>query len=69
MIREVARHDAGRVREVFEWPLRDLLLAYLEYLRAGARRNYEMELLVWSALAPHQRRKIDPPKLPRILRS
>jgi hypothetical protein len=69
MIREVARHDAGRIREVFEWSLRDLLLAYLERLRTAARRNYEIELLVWSALAPHQRRKTDPPKLPRILRS
>jgi hypothetical protein len=68
MIREVARHDAGRVREIFEWPLRDLLLAYLEHLRVIARRNYELELLVWSALAPHQRRRTDPPKLPRILR-
>jgi hypothetical protein len=69
MIREVARDDPGRIREVFEWPLRDLLLAYLGCLRAAARRQYEVELLVWSALAPHQRRKTDPPKLPRILRS
>jgi hypothetical protein len=69
MIRAVARDDAGRVREVFEWPLRDIMLAYLESMRVQARRNYEVELLVWSALAPHQRRRTDPPKLPRILRS
>jgi hypothetical protein len=68
MIREVAHHDADLVREIFEWPLRDLLLAYLERLRTTARRTYEIELLVWSTLAPHQRRKTDPPKLPRILR-
>jgi len=51
-----------------DWPLRDLLLAYVECMRVSARRSYEIELLVWSALAPHQRRKIDPPTLPRVLK-
>jgi hypothetical protein len=52
-----------------DWPLRDLMLAYIESMRVSALRSYEVELLVWSALAPHQRRKTDPPALPRVLRS
>jgi len=51
-----------------DWPLRDLMLAYVECMQVSARRNYELELLVWSALAPHQRRKTDPPAIPRVLR-
>jgi hypothetical protein len=58
----------ARMATVFEWALRDIFLAYLEVLRESARRNYEQEVLVWAALAPHQRRKTDPPSLPRILR-
>jgi hypothetical protein len=53
---------------VVDWPLRDLMLAYVECMRMSALRTYETELLVWSALAPHQRRKTDPPAIPRVLR-
>lgn len=56
------------MRDVFEWALRDIFLAYIERLRENARRNYEIELTVWATLAPHQKRRTDPPKLPRILR-
>ncbi|MGH9675826.1 MAG: hypothetical protein ACRD36_01885, partial [Candidatus Acidiferrum sp.] len=68
LIREVANHDLDRVRSVMDWPLRDAMLAYLQCLRSTAWRNYQLELLVWSALAPHQRRKTDPPSIPRVLR-
>jgi hypothetical protein len=69
LIREVAHHDLDRIHAVQDWPLRDLLLAYIECMRVAALRAYETELLVWSALAPHQRRKTDPPAIPRVLRS
>lgn len=69
MIREVGRDDHGRIREVLDWPLREVMLAYVALLKAAALRTYEMELLVWSSLAPHMRRKTDPPKIPRVLRS
>lgn len=69
LIRVVAHEDPGRIREAWDWPLRDLFLAYLECMRVTAWRNYELELLVWSALVPHQRRKTDPPAIPKILRS
>jgi len=65
----VARGDADRIRLVMAWPLRDLFLAYVECLKAAARRMYEVDVLVWSSLAPHQRKKTDPPAVPRILRS
>lgn len=51
-----------------DWPLREMLLAYLDCLREAALRKYEMELQVWSSLAPYQRRKTDPPALPRVLK-
>jgi len=53
---------------VFDWPLREVMLGYIERLKVQALRSYEIELLVWSALAPHQRRKTDPPALPRVLK-
>lgn len=51
-----------------DWPLRDLFLAYIEELRESARWSYQLELLVWSVLAPHQRRQTKPPDVPRVLR-
>jgi hypothetical protein len=53
---------------VLDWPLRDVMLAFIERMRDSALRSYELELLVWSALAPHQRKKTDPPRLPRVLK-
>jgi hypothetical protein len=44
------------------------MLAYIERMRNAALRAYETELLVWSSLAPHQRRKTDPPAIPAILK-
>jgi hypothetical protein len=38
-------------------------------MKREARRSYEIDLLVWSALAPYQRRRTDPPRIPKILRS
>lgn len=43
------------------------MLAYLEQMKLSALRSYETQLLVWSSLAPYQRRKSDPPAMPRIL--
>ena len=69
LIRQVAAGDADRLRLVMAWPLRDIMLAYVECMKAAAQRGYEIEMLVWSSLAPHQRKKTDPPAIPRILRS
>lgn len=56
------------MQQVFEWPLREIFLAYLEALRDAARENYNRDVLVWAALAPHQKRASKPPDLPKVLR-
>lgn len=53
---------------MLDWPLRDIMLAYVERMRDSAWRSYQLDLLVWSALAPHQRRKTDPPAVPKVLK-
>jgi hypothetical protein len=64
----VAEHDFGRFDEVMDWPLRELLLAFVARLRSRARETYALELLVWAALAPHQKKAQKPPSIPSILR-
>jgi hypothetical protein len=51
-----------------EWPLRDLFLAYIARLREAARDSYEVDLLVWAILAPHQKHASRPPDIPAILK-
>lgn len=64
----MAGYDPGRFEEVAGWPLRELFLGFLDRLRDQATRNYEIELLVWAILAPHQKRQSKPPDIPAILR-
>jgi hypothetical protein len=44
------------------------MLAYVERMKDAALRSYKAEVLVWATLAPHQRRKKDPPAIPAILK-
>lgn len=68
MVRTVAGWDPARAAQTLMWPLRDLLLAYLDILRREAMARYERDLLVWAALAPHQKNPQPAPKPPKILR-
>lgn len=43
------------------------MLGYIECMKAAALRTYENQVLVWSSLAPYQKRKKDPPAIPAIL--
>jgi hypothetical protein len=43
------------------------MLRYIELMKEAALRTYENQVLVWSSLAPHQKRKKDPPPIPAIL--
>jgi hypothetical protein len=52
-----------------DWPIRELLLAYLSILKREAQDRYEIDLQVWAALAPHQKDPPKPPKVPKILKS
>jgi hypothetical protein len=64
----MAGYDPGRYDAVMDWPLRDLFLGFIDRLRDQAQRNYEIELLVWAILAPHQKRPQKPPDVPDLLR-
>lgn len=44
------------------------MLAYIERMKDAALRSYTTDLLVWSSLAPHMRKKTDPPAVPAILK-
>lgn len=68
MVRELAGYDWPRMQRVLRWPLREALLAYENLLETEAREVYTHEVTVWSILAPHQKKKSKPPKLPKILR-
>lgn len=51
------------------WPVREGLLRYAYILKERARKAYEIDLLVWAALAPHSKKQLQPPRAPEILRS
>jgi hypothetical protein len=64
----VAGFDADRTEQVLNWPLRDVFLAFVNYLQESARENYANELQVWATIAPHKKRPGKPPEPPKILR-
>lgn len=68
MIRSAAGFDPARFEEVRNWPLRDLLLNYLDRQKEIARESYHTELLIWAALAPYRKRQTRAPDLPKILK-
>ena len=69
MVRELAQYRVNEYDAVFRWPLRESLIAYVVKMRGAALHEYERELSVWAAIAPHSSKKSDPPKVPRILRA
>jgi hypothetical protein len=69
MVRTVAAWDPAQVKQRLQWPLRDLLLAYLAILKREAEERYRHDLAIWAALAPHQKRAASAPRPPRILKS
>ena len=68
MVRELAGWDPERAKTVIRWPLREALLAYVARLQKQAWESYRFESLIWAVLAPHAKKKTDPPKLPQILK-
>jgi hypothetical protein len=67
-VRAVARYDPARIEVVLDWPLRDLFLAYLDKARELARAEHYVDLLIWASLAPYQKQREKPPKMPKILK-
>ena len=68
MVRELADYQPDRIAAVLRWPLREALIGYREKMLASARRAYQHELTMWTAIAPHSAKKIEAPKPPAILR-
>lgn len=55
-----------------DWPLRDLLLAYLDRLVDAARHSYEVDTVIWAVLAASgaKVKRPDPPSVlnvPKII--
>ncbi len=69
VLRVVADWDPERIAARALWPLRELLLAYVAFLKRQALERYENDVQVWATLAPHQDQASKPPRLPKILRS
>jgi hypothetical protein len=68
MVRELAGWNPDRAKAIVRWPLREALLAYVARLKAEALNAFRFESLMWSVLAPHAKKKTDPPKFPEILK-
>ena len=68
MVRELAGWDPEQARTIIRWPLREALLSYVARLKDEAIKAFRFESLMWAILAPHAKKKSDPPKLPTILK-
>jgi hypothetical protein len=56
------------MRQVALWPLREVLLAYLEKMRDATAHNYETALQVWAAKTAFGG-GAKPPVIPPLLRT
>lgn len=68
MVRELADYRPDAAASVLHWPIREALIAYRVRVRAVALHDYERDLAIWAAIAPHSGKKSDPPRPPPILR-
>lgn len=68
MVRELARYRLEDVPAVLRWPIREALISYRNLMMDAARAAYRHELLVWGTIAPHSKKKSEPPQPPMIIR-
>lgn len=66
IVRILARHDFDRLERVIDWPIREVLRAYMAHLRREALLQFRFESLRWAVLAPYS--KAEHPGLPGILK-
>lgn len=66
----MADWNYDQARRVARWPLRELLLAFLERIRDRAMEAYRWDVLTWAVLEPHRKEESrgKPPKVPDILK-
>lgn len=69
-MRTIAAGDYAQACRVADWPLVEMLLAYLARARELALAEHRHRELVWAALAPHveKGKRQKPPELPEILK-
>lgn len=70
LVRELAHYDPDRARVIYDWPVREALLAYSEHLKGIALDGWLAARLEWATLKPTgQNGKLKkPPPMPTILR-
>lgn len=68
MVRELAHYRLEEIPRVLRWPMREALISYRSLMIEAARAAYRHELQVWAAIAPHGKKKSEPPQPPPIIR-
>jgi hypothetical protein len=48
--------------------MRDIFLAYVEWMKDTALENHRAEMIVWAILEPHRKKRTKPPAIPKFLR-
>jgi hypothetical protein len=56
------------MQAIERWPVRELLLAFIECWKDSALASYRHAQTMWAILAPHSGKNLKPPKVPRILK-
>lgn len=67
IVREIAGWDYARAQQLLDWPLREVLLAYLHLVRDRALADHRFNTIMWrigSAFGG----KSNPPRPPPILK-
>jgi hypothetical protein len=67
-VRLVAGHDWEKAQRVLDWPLHEVLIAYVEQMREAALDSYQHSIIVWALTAPHSKKPAKPPRVPAILK-
>jgi hypothetical protein len=63
----VAGWDHDKVQRVLDWPIREMLLAFVAELKSQALAAYQSALLIWATRSAFNG-KLKKPPLPEILR-
>jgi hypothetical protein len=64
----VAAYDYARTLGVLDWPVRELLVAYVDCMKAAALEAYRHAQLVYWLQVPCVKKPGKPPKVPSILK-
>jgi hypothetical protein len=68
-VRAVSGFDYEKAQRVARWPLVEVLYAYLERVRDGARDNFHLQLLLYAICPPSKGSNRRPPQASSILKA